>query len=472
MSAPLYDKLNKYKTTNNYPFHMPGHKCGRGLKLDNILKMDITEINGFDNLHCPQGIILDAEKLCAETFGAKHTFFLVNGSSCGIQAAIMSVCNEGDKIITARNCHKSVYSGFIFSGAEPIYVIPEIVESYGLTGGVTPQSIENCIKENLDAKAVIVTSPTYEGFVSDIRKIAEIVHRNDMILIVDEAHGAHMHFHRRFPQTALECGADIVIESIHKTLPSMTQTALLHVNGNRADLDRIKFNLTLVQSSSPSYVLMASIDKCRNMLDENGLNMFHRYSEFLSNFISNTECLKNIKLITRSIAGKYGIKDFDESKLVFYVNKKDFTGIQLEKELIDKYNIQLEMSGIFHAVALTSVSDTEEGFVRLETALNEINLQIDDLDDGEKFYWRKPEIPKVRINPRKAAFLPKTSVPLKESIGMTCGEFIIPYPPGIPLIVPGEIINSEVVDSILNGMAKGIDIIGAKDHNLNYIQIL
>ena len=284
MNAPLFDKLNTYKDSGVYPFHMPGHKMGRGIPLQDAFAMDITEIHGFDNLHQADGIIAEAQKMCAKTFGARESFFLVNGSSCGIIAAIMSTCSDQEPLIVARNSHKSVMDGFVMSGAQPNYVMPQAVEGFDIFGAVSADSIEKACSQHPNAKAVMIVSPTYEGIVSDVERIAAVVHEKNMILIVDAAHGSHMHFHSFFPKTAIECGADIVIESLHKTLPCPTQASVLHVSGQRVDTERLKKCLAMVQTSSPSYVLMASIDWCRAYLDSDGRADFEIYVRHIKEF--------------------------------------------------------------------------------------------------------------------------------------------------------------------------------------------
>jgi len=255
----LYSKLMAYGNSDVYPFHMPGHK--RNKKFDEFYKMDITEIEGFDNLHHPESIILEAEQRAAHLFGAEETFFLVNGSTSGILAAISSISKEGSTVLVARNSHKSVYHGIYLNNLKVTYLIPDVIEEFDINGGIDPEEVRICMEHNKEIAGVIITSPTYDGVVSDIRKIADIVHEYGIPLIVDEAHGAHFPLWDEAPESAISCGADMVIHSLHKTLPSLTQTALLHVNGNIVDRDKIRRFLGIYQSSSPSYVLMASIDR-------------------------------------------------------------------------------------------------------------------------------------------------------------------------------------------------------------------
>jgi len=375
MSAPLFDKLNTYKDSGVYPFHMPGHKMGRGIDMKDAFAMDITEIDGFDNLHHTEGVIKEAQKMCAKTFGAEESFFLVNGSSCGIIASIMSICSDGDKLITGRNCHKSVMDALVLSGAQPRYVMPEVVEGFNVFGVVSARSIENVCNENPEAKAVIIVSPTFEGVVSDIASIAEVVHKKNMVLIVDEAHGPHMHFNSFFPKAAIECGADIVIESLHKTLPCPTQASVLHTAGTMVNMERLKKYLAIMQSSSPSYIFMAAMDKCRDYLDNEGKADFESYVKRIKVFREGVKGLKNLRLMNSHIVGKNGIFDYDMGKLVIFSDS--INCIEIGDILRKKYKIELEMSCPTHFLAMTSVCDTDEGFERLRNAIIEIDKNLE-----------------------------------------------------------------------------------------------
>lgn len=463
MEASLYDSLQNYITKNIYPFHMPGHK-GIGLDIENIMKIDITEIEGFDNLHHAEGVILKSQELTAQIFGAKQSFFLINGSTCGNIAAIMATCNPNDKVLVARNCHKSVYSGMIYSGVNPVYIEPQIVMPYGLIGGIDPLAIENQIN---GAKAVIITSPTYEGFTSDIECIADIVHKNNAILIVDEAHGAHFKFNKEFPRTALEQGADIVIQSLHKTLPSLTQTAVLHIQGNRVDVQRLKQSLAMVQSSSPSYILMSSIDLCKSQLSKLD---FDKFINKVINFRNSLSDTKSLKLIGKELEYKFNINKIDISRLVIYCCTNDINGLQLDNTLLNDYRLRIEMNTPNYIIAISTICDTDEGFERLSKAIHEIDikLQYSKIKNNCDYYVK----PRVVLNPREAMFKQKISIPIKESINSISGEFVIPYPPGIPILAPGEIITDKIIDIINNCKANSISILGTKDYFQNEIQII
>jgi Arginine/lysine/ornithine decarboxylases len=469
MNAPLFNKLNMYKDSGIYPFHMPGHKMGRGIDMKDAFAMDITEIDGFDNLHHAEGIIEDAQKMCAKTFGADKSFFLVNGSSCGIIAAIMSVCGDGDKLIVARNCHKSVMDALVLSGAQPRYVMPEVVDDFNIFGAVSAENIENVCNDNPEAKAVIIVSPTFEGIVSDIASIAEVLKKKNMLLIVDAAHGPHMRFNKFFPKTAIECGADIVIESLHKTLPCPTQTSVLHTSGNKVNMERLKKCLAMTQSSSPSYIFMAAIDKCRDYLDNEGKADFESYVNRIKNFREGVKEIKNLRLLDSNIVGRNNIYDYDLGKLVIFSDS--INCIEIGDVLRKKYKIELEMSCPTHCLALTSVSDTEEGFEGLKNAIIEIDKNLDMVEKRENVSFVFPK-PKVMVSPRIAFNAQKVDVDLKDSVGKISAEYVIPYPPGIPLVSPGEEITNKIVSIINKYIESNVNIIGMKNSSLEKILVL
>ncbi|MDD3570065.1 MAG: aminotransferase class V-fold PLP-dependent enzyme [Lachnospiraceae bacterium] len=469
MNAPLFEKLNTYKDSDVYPFHMPGHKMGRGIDIKDVFAMDITEIDGFDNLHHAEGVIDEAQKMCAKTFGAEESFFIVNGSSSGIIAAIMSICGDGEKIIIARNSHKSVMDGLVLSGANPSYVMPEIVEEYNVFGAVSTEEVEKVCNENPEAKAVIIVSPTFEGIVSDIDSIANIVHQRNMLLIVDSAHGPHMHFNSYFPKTAIECGADIVIESLHKTLPCPTQASVLHISGTRVNRERLKKCLAMVQTSSPSYIFMAAIDKCRDYLDNQGKTDFESYVIRLKKFREDTKELKNLRLMDDSIVGKNNVFDYDLGKLVFFSDS--INCIEIGDILRKKYKIELEMSCPTHCIAMTSVSDTQDGFDRLRNAIIDIDKTLDTIEKRKNVSFVFPK-PVVKVSPRIAFYSKSTDVCLKDSIGEISAEYVIPYPPGIPLISPGEKITAQIVNTLDKYINDNVNIIGMKNSLLEKISVL
>ena len=475
MSAPLYDKLKEYSEKRVYPFHMPGHKMGKGIAMENVFSLDITEIHDFDNLHQAGGIIKVAEDLCAKVFGAKESFFLINGSSCGIIGTIMAFCSN-EKVIVGRNCHKSVFDGIMISGAEPVYLMPKVIEGYNILGAIAPESVLTMCKKHSDAKAVIIVSPTYEGVVSDIKEIATIVHKQGMLLIVDEAHGAHFNFSEFFPKSAVELGADIVIQSVHKTLPCPTQTALLHVCGGNLDIARLKKCLSITQSSSPSYILMSAIDKCREYITSSaGKEDFIEYSKNLAWLRQELSSATGFKLLCE---GDKNVFDYDKGKIVLF--SQGMNCVEVGNILRREYNIELEMECADYLIAMTSVCDKKEDFEYLAKALHEVSAKEDkgtygDVKEAKNFRIITDTmypLPQVCVLPKVAFNSESVVCPLKESAGKISAEFVIPYPPGIPVIAHGEKISEEII-SILEYFKKyNINMVGIEDITLEKIRVL
>jgi lysine decarboxylase len=472
MEAPLYETLKHYRQLKNHSFHMPGHKGGTHIPLEEIIGFDVTELDGLDNLHAPVGIIDEAQKRASRLYGTEKSYFLINGSTVGILASILGLTNKGDKILVARNCHKSVYHGLILNELKPVYVYPEMIEAYGISGSVSYEKIEQAIKEHPDIKIAIITSPTYEGITSDIEKIASILHNKNIPLIVDEAHGAHFRFHQQFPQSAIQLGADIVIHSLHKTLPALTQTALLHINNKNIPFERIKEYLGMLQTSSPSYVLMASMDYCLGLLEDTGKTLYEDFYHELISFRKKIyQKLRYIKLIDENIAHTKKCYELDISKLIFYVGDTDHTGHQLEALLRNQYKVQMELSNQNIVLGMTTVSNTKDSLDQLFQAITTIDGQFKEKSQKTDILnieeWVMPILTPYEAKNRK-----HITVQLNESIGKIAAEFVIPYPPGIPLIAPGEKITQNIIKIIKQYQLAGHAITGLKDLSLNYMDIV
>lgn len=464
----MKDYLQNYAQTI-YPFHMPGHKLGRisPLGLSDLYRLDVTEVEGTDNLHHPEGIIKIATERARRLYGADHTFFLVNGSSCGILSAVSACCKQDGKILVARNSHKSIYHSITINRLDPIYVYPEYIKNYGLLGGIKPEEILRAFQENPDISCVVITSPTYEGFTSDIKSIANIVHHYGKVLIVDEAHGAHFKFHTDFPKTALDCDADLVIQSVHKTLPALTQSALLHVNGSRVDLNRLKEYLAIYQTSSPSYILMAGIDSCMEWIEREGEEAFSSFIENLNVFRKKMTSLKNMKLVGPEIIGTYGVYDIDVTKLVLIGKDTGIFGKEIETLLREKYKIQVEMSTLESILAISTVADQTEAFDKLFEAFYEIDLKNDCIN-YEKFDIMNPSTKLLR--PYDAFQMEKESVPFDQALDRVCGQFVTLYPPGIPLLIPGEVITVEIMHTLTLYLQGELTVIGLDGHQISVIK--
>ena len=314
----LFDKLANYGNSGIYPFHMPGHKRQKTVDF-NPYKIDITEIEGFDNLHHAEGVLLEAQKKAEKLYGSEESHFLINGSTAGILSAVSACAKK--TVLIARNCHKAVYHAALIRNLDVYYVYPEIQEEFMLNGGINPADVERSLEEHPEIEAVVITSPTYDGIVSDVKRIAEIAHAYGKPLIVDEAHGAHFGFSKYFPENSVHLGADIVIHSLHKTLPSYTQTALIHINGKLVDRQKVRMFLQMYQTSSPSYILMAGIDECIRYVEEQGTDAFDKFAERLDRIYKRAKEFRSIHLVDESIVGKNSIYDFDRSKLIFSVKK-------------------------------------------------------------------------------------------------------------------------------------------------------
>lgn len=495
--ADLLQKLDDYQRSPAYPFHMPGHKRNIPKKAAHArlpYDLDITEIAGFDNLLCPEEgeILFQMCKEAADLYGTYATYPLINGSSCGIQAAISAVCSLHDTILIARNCHKSVYRTAELLGLYTGYLFPDYQESYGMFGSISKEEVTRAIDACPEARAVILTSPTYEGVVSDIAAIAEIVHEHGMLLIVDEAHGAHLPFSDP-DLSAIHMGADLVIQSLHKTLPALTQTALLHVtkaaqNHPAFSPERLDSYVHLYQTTSPSYVLLASIDECLNFLAApDAAEQFHTYRKRIRLLRKELRALKHLHLMEGKDLSAYG---YDEGKLVIETTNASITGAELMSRLRDEYQLELEMSAAQYVIAMSSVCDSGEGFTRLKEALFAID---ETLTKETPQTYRSPltkALSPIAIEPLRtakesvaadmsleklkrhfAADYTKTStLPLSRMVTtFVSAGYVMCYPPGIPLLAPGEAITKEHVDYLLYGQQHGISFLGVTDGKIKVI---
>ncbi|TCL56997.1 arginine/lysine/ornithine decarboxylase [Kineothrix alysoides] len=474
--SDLFEQLEKYADSDYYPFHMPGHKrnvagkCGSALEA--AYGIDITEIDGFDNLHQAQGILQRAQQDAAKLYGAEETFFLVNGSTCGILSAIFAVTQRGDRLLAARNCHRSVYYAVYLQELQVSYLYPDVVKEYGIADAVTPGEVELLLKEQPDIAAVIITSPTYEGVISDIGKIADITHRYGKPLIVDEAHGAHFGFHEAFPENAVRQGADIVIHSVHKTLPAMTQTSLLHVSGKLVNRERLKRYLKVFQTSSPSYVLMASIDSCMNLMKREGRQLLEQLLNHRSSFAKEVAECRYLEIMDKKSAFGCCMRAMDPIKVVISIKNGELTGQQLYDILRERYHLQLEMAAGSYVLAMLSPMDGPDGLERLAGALLEIDGEITAAATDEQ--EESTLMPLETMMPiAKAIALSDEKgydyIPVREAQGRTSAEFINLYPPGIPITVPGEKIDGSTVKAIDFYLRTGLCVQGVQDGMLKVL---
>lgn len=487
MTKSLLDELTEYGNGDVYPFHMPGHKRHPIGDLSGaISKIDITEIDGFDNMHYPEGILLEAQRRAAHLYGAEHTFFLVNGSTVGNLASIAGTVRKGGKLLIARNCHKSVYHGAYLREIDLHFIEPVLNQPFGFCEPVTAQQVEEVLQQEKGIEAVLVVSPTYEGRIAEIEEIAKVVHSFQIPLIVDEAHGAHLGMNVHFAQNSIQAGADVVIHSLHKTLPSLTQTALLHVQGDLVSAQQIQKYLRIYQSSSPSYLFMASMDECVRLMEEKGTalleNFYIRWCKMLQN-ISNCQYLQ------------FPIGNHqDIGKLVIAGKHASISGVELYNKLLHSYGLQMEMACDTYVLAMFTVGDTEEAFERMEKALLSIddelarNVQEQSGDSLRSNHWlQQPgniseKNPLENSNATKAdcmtelkfadevasipfweAYdLPSEEKDLEQAEGCLAAEFVSVYPPGVPILIPGEVITRTIVEKIDYCIGRGLNVQGIR----------
>ena len=503
----LLERLTEYAGSDAYPFHMPGHKRreipdGIPGGFPDPYGIDITEIDGFDNLHHAEGILKDAMETVAAIYGADRSWYLVNGSTCGILSAVFAATENGGKILTARNCHKAVYHAICLNRLEEEYLYPEEITDFRINGGIRAEDVRKALEKDAmrcagnsgdvrgkitKIQAVLITSPTYEGVVSDIRAIADAAHEYGIPLIVDEAHGAHLEYADQchsFPKSALEYGADIVIQSLHKTLPCFTQTAILHVKGKLVDQDRISRYLSMFQTSSPSYLFMAGMERCIRYMDGDGRNEMIRYEKRLERFMERMEGLQVLEVLDRKICGKYRtVAGWDPSKIVVSTMRaEDFHGEELAETLRRKYHLEMEMTAPEYVIAMTSLMDTEEGFERLGTALLEIDGVLRRrMESGrkEKAASETPEglesklshpVRRMLICEAMDADTERTA--FQDTVGKVSAEFVYLYPPGIPIIAPGEVFTDAIVEKIMAYKAAGLLVQGPADPDADVILTL
>lgn len=460
----LLKKIQDYVDAGVCPMHMPGHKRCDALDEALPFQLDVTEINGFDNLHQQQGILADLSKNAATLYGSATAFPLINGSSCGIHAAIRAATQPGDTIVVARNCHQSVYYAIELNALKPVYLMPPRDPIFGICGSINPAQVEEVLACHPEAKLIVITSPTYEGVISPIKDIAAQAHARHIALLVDEAHGAHLGLHPGFPAEAICCGADIAVMSLHKTLPALTQTALLHLNSLDICKQAVARELAVFETSSPSYVLLASIDYCLRWLSKHRASLFTAYLERLGELDRRLNALNRFKLLAHGrdcLNDHPSIYAFDPGKLVISTKDTAVTGTQLAWILRNDYLIEIEMAYTDYVMAMTSICDSAENFTRLTDALLEIDTTLCMRQTGDNLLRPDlPGVPPLAFTASEARGREKAGhiSSLSETVGQISLEYVRAYPPGIPLLVPGEIITQEMIDYIPWLMETGVQL--------------
>jgi arginine decarboxylase len=467
-------------STTHAPFYTPGHKRGVGMNPllknrwgDRVFEWDLPELPGLDNLHAPAGIIDTAQALAAEVFGAQHTWFLVNGSTAGIIAAILATCGEGEKLILPRNIHSAAIAGIIHAGAVPIFIAPEYDRELDIAHCITPEAVKIALELHPDAKAVILVYPTYYGACGDLAAIAEIVHSYHIPLLVDEAHGAHFGFHADLPPAALTAGADLTIQSTHKLLGALTQSAMLHVNSHWIDRDRLSRSLRLIQSTSPNYLLLASLDAARHQMALHGTDLLDRtiaLARFARSEIAQIDRLSAVELDRPTPGCKY----LDLTRLTVTVTGLNLTGFAADEIMTDRLGIVAELPSLRHLTFIISLGNSRSDIEQLITAFTELANKYDVNSPLTLPAIEPPThlLTEMAITPRQADRSPHLSVSIDRAIGKISAESICPYPPGIPVLIPGEIITIEALDYLRSILAAGGELVGASAPDLETIKIV
>ncbi|WP_341534037.1 aminotransferase class I/II-fold pyridoxal phosphate-dependent enzyme [Sporosalibacterium faouarense] len=475
--TPLFDAIKAYHDRSVIPFDVPGHKHGVGLKElgeylgPKVLEIDVNSMKPLDNISNPVSVIKDAQELMAEAYMCDHAFFLVNGTTSGVQAMIMSVCQPGDKIILPRNAHKSAVNGMILSGALPIYIQPETNDELGIAMGVTLESIEKAIAKNTDAKAIFLINPTYYGAASDIKKIIKLAHRHGIAVLLDEAHGAHLSFHKDLPISGMEVGGDMAAVSLHKTGGSLTQSSALLLNEGFIDKNTVRTTLNLMQTTSASYLLMTSLDIARKMLATEGEKVISKTLGLARYAREEINKIEGLYAFGKELVGEPGVHAFDETKLGVNVSGLGISGFKAYDILRDEYNIQMELGDAYNILGIISVGDTEESIQALIDALKDMSSKY----SGKNIKFKKKKVlenPEVIVSPRNAFYARKRFVKLDEAEGEISGESIMAYPPGIPIVTPGERISAEMIEYIKFLKSQNSILTDMEDPTLKNVKVL
>lgn len=473
--APIYEALEEFRDMRVVPFDVPGHKRGRGnpeltaFLGEQCVSIDVNSMKPLDNLCHPISVIRRAEELAADAFGAAHAFLMVGGTTSSVQTMILSTCKRGDKIILPRNVHRSVINALVLCGAIPVYVNPEVDVRLGISLGMKREQVARAIAENPDAVAVLVNNPTYYGICSDLKAIVDMAHGAGMYCLADEAHGTHFYFGRNMPISAMEAGADMASVSMHKSGGSLTQSSLL-LTGPRIHEGYVRQIINLTQTTSGSYLLMASLDISRRNLARRGREIFAKVVEMADYARDEINAIGGYYAFGKELINGDSIYDFDETKLSVHTRDIGLAGIEVYDLLRDEYDIQIEFGDIGNILAYLSIGDRMGELERLVSALAEIRRRHQSSSKGLLSQEYLP--PEVVMSPQEAFYAEKKSLPLAESVGYVCSEFIMCYPPGIPILAPGERVTEEIIQYIEYARAKGCSMTGPEDADIQNINVL
>lgn len=473
--APLLDAMNEYQTNRVVKFDVPGHKGGRGNKRlldflgESCLKNDVNSMKPLDNLCHPVSVIREAQELAADAFGAENAFFIVNGATGAVQAMVMSVCKSGEKIILPRNVHRSAINALVVCGAVPVYVNPGINRELGIPLGMTADEVERAILENPDAKAVLVNNPTYYGICSDLKRIVEAAHKHGLLVLCDEAHGTHFYFGEDLPVNGMAAGADMAAVSVHKTGGSLTQSAML-LMGKGVNADYVRQVINLTQTTSASYLLMVSLDLARQNLALHGREFYAKTVEFAEYARGEINAIGGYYAFGEELCNGRDFFAFDKTKLSVHTRAMGLAGIEVYDLLRDEYDIQIEFGDIGNILAIITGGDRALEIERLVSALSEIKRLYGRSPSG--LYDHEYINPTVDLPPQKAFYADRISLPIEETAGRICGEFVMCYPPGIPILAPGERITRDILDYIAYAKEKGCSLTGPQDMNVERLEVV
>lgn len=478
--TPLFTGLVNHVKKNPIQFHIPGHKKGAGTSPEfrefighNALAIDQINIGPLDDLHSPHGIIKEAQELAAEAFGADYTFFSVQGTSGAIMTMVMTVCGPGDKIIVPRNVHKSVMSAIVFSGAIPVFIHPEVDKELGISHGITIDSVKKALEQNPDAKGLLVINPTYFGVSADLRVIVELAHSYGVPVLVDEAHGVHIHFHEDLPLSAMQAGADMAATSVHKLGGSMTQSSILNVKEGLVSAQRVQTILSMLTTTSTSYLLLASLDTARKQLATVGYELIDRAIKLANKTRKAINEIDGLYCVGDEIVGSKAAYDYDPTKLIISVKDLGLSGYDVEVWLREHYQIEVELSDLYNILCIITPGDTEHETSILIEALTKLADQYrHQVSESIKPSVLLPDIPVLALTPRDAFYTETEVVPFEESAGRIIAEFIMVYPPGIPIFIPGEIITEENLTYIQKNLEAGLPVQGPEDPTLKQLRVI
>ncbi len=473
--APIYEALERFREMRVVPFDVPGHKHGKGnpeltaFLGEKCVGVDVNSMKPLDNLCHPVSVIREAELLAADAFGAKHAFLMVGGTTSSVQSMVLSCCKQGDKIILPRNVHRSVINSLVLCGAIPVYVNPDVDRRLGISLGMSREHVRKAIAEHPDAVAVLVNNPTYYGICSDLRAIVKMAHDAGMLCLADEAHGTHFYFGENMPLSAMRAGADMAAVSMHKSGGSLTQSSLLLI-GENVNERHVRQIINLTQTTSGSYLLMSSLDISRRNLALRGKEVFRKVVEMAEYAREEINAVGGYYAYGRELINGDSIFDFDPTKLSVHTRDIGLAGIEVYDILRDEYDIQIEFGDIGNILAYLSIGDRMQELERLVSALAEIKRRYKKDPDG--LLSQEYIDPEVVCSPQEAFYSQKKSIPINESSGFVCSEFVMCYPPGIPILAPGERITKDIIDYIQYAKAKGCSMTGSEDPDINNINVL